>query len=582
MNFSVYQKIWSILTLQQRRNAIGLFMLMLLGMLLETVGIGVVIPATALMTQKDLGVKYPQVASILEQLGSPDQPTLIMFGMLALVAIYALKVLFLSMLALWETRFAFKLQESLSRRLFENYLRQDYTFHLKHNSAELIRNVTGEVNLLTFDVTLPSIQLLSEGMVLMGLFGLLMVVEPLGALFAGIALGLTALIFHTATKHRVLRWGEARQYHEGQRLLHLQQGLGGAKDVKLLGREEDFLEQFSLHSAKFASVGQRQKTLLQLPRLGTELLAVIGLAILVFTMLYQKMEVGAIIPVLGLFAASAFRLIPSVNRILGAVQVLRYGLPVVNRIHEEVRNTSQFSILKSSGEFTFAQQLEIKDVVFHYPDADVDTLKGVSLTIKRGEAIGFIGMSGSGKSTLIDVILGLLHPQEGKVEVDGKDIATNLRGWQNKMGYVPQSIFLTDDTIRRNIAFGLSNKEIDENSVWRALREAQLEDLIKSLPKGLETIVGERGIRLSGGQRQRIGIARALYHNPSMLVMDEATSALDTATETEVMESVFKLRGEKTVVIIAHRLSTITRCDRVYELSAGKVVRQESGAAITV
>jgi ABC-type multidrug transport system fused ATPase/permease subunit len=301
-------------------------------------------------------------------------------------------------------------------------------------------------------------------------------------------------------------------------------------------------------------------------------LAVSGLALLVISMLAQDRALEAVLPTLGLFAASAFRLMPSINRVMGAVQSLRYGLPVIDLLHEELNLAIPKVGSTPIPATPFHDVLELCQITYAYPGAAEPALKDISLAIQRGESVGFVGASGSGKSTLVDVLLGLLMTDTGKVLADGKDIHENLRNWQDQIGYVPQSIFLTDDTLRRNVAFGLANERIDDVAVQHAIRAAQLEEFVTSLPNGLETFVGERGIRLSGGQRQRIGIARALYHDPAVLVLDEATSALDTDTERGVMQAITALQGSKTVLIIAHRLSTVEHCDRLYRLHEGRLV----------
>ena len=573
-NPSTAQKIWDLLTLSERRSAVVLLGLMIIGMLLETLGVGLVIPVLALLTQQDLANNYPALQPTLRALGNPSQQTLIIGGMLVLVGVYLIKALFLALLAWQQTRFVYGVQAQLSQRLFTVYLRQPYTFHLQRNSAQLLHNATSEVVQLTQSGIQPGMILLSESLVLLGLCSLLLIVEPLGALIVVSILGTAAWGFHRLTRGRIARWGQARQHHEGMRIQHLQQGLGGTKDVKLLGRETDFLEQYRVHNVQSARMGQLQSTLQQLPRLWLELLAVSGLAILVISMLAQGRTLETVLPTLGLFAAAAFRLMPSVSRVLGAVQSVRYGLPAINVLHTELSLTTPKTINTHSPFIPFCTKLEISQITYAYPGTMEPALKNISLTIRRGESAGFIGVSGAGKSTLVDTLLGLLTPDMGEVRVDGKDIQANLRNWQDQIGYVPQSIFLTDDTLRRNVAFGLANEQIDDNAVQRAIQAAQLDEFVASLPDKLETLVGERGIRLSGGQRQRIGIARALYHDPAVLVLDEATSALDIATERGVMRAVDALQGEKTVIIIAHRLSTIEHCNRLYRLEKGWLVEE--------
>ena len=574
-NLSTTQKIWSLLTPAERRSAVVLLGLMVIGMVLETLGVGLVIPALALLTQSDLAHNYPALQPALQALGNPNQQSLVIGGMLVLVGVYLIKTLFLAFLAWRQTRFAFGVQVQLSQRLFTVYLHQPYTFHLQRNSAQLIRNVITEVSLFTGNGIVPGMMLLTESLVLLGLCSLLLIVEPLGALIVVSVLGTAAWGFHRFTRRHIAHWGEARQHHEGLRIQHLQQGLGGAKDVKLLGRETNFLEQYRLHNIQSARMAQLRTTLQQLPRLWLELLAVSGLAILVISMLAQERALETVLPTLGLFAAAAFRIMPSVNRVLGAVQSLRYGLPVINVLHKELNLTTPETANTRNPAAPFHTALELSQITYTYPGAAEPALKDISLIIQRGESIGFIGASGAGKSTLVDILLGLLTPNTGEVRVDGKNIQASLRNWQDQIGYVPQSIFLTDDTLRRNVAFGLPDNQIDDAAITRAICAAQLEDFANSLPQGLDTLVGERGVRLSGGQRQRIGIARALYHEPPVLVLDEATSALDATTEQEVMDAVNALHGNKTLLIVAHRLSTVSRCNRLYRLAQGKVVEEK-------
>ncbi len=570
------RKIWDLLTSTQRRSAVTLLGMMFIGMVLETLSVGLVIPAIALLTQGDSSRNYPALQPVLQMLGNPSQKALIFGGMLALVGTYFIKTLFLALLAWRQTRFAFGVQANLSQRLYTVYLRQPYTFHLQRNSAQLIHNVINEVSLFIGNGILPGMVLLTETLVLLGLCALLLIVEPLGALVVVSVLGTAAWGFHRLTRGLIARWGKARQYHEGLRLQHLQQGLGGAKDVKLLGRETDFLEQYRVHNVQSTHAVQLHATLQQLPRLWLELLAVSGLVMLVVTMLAQGRALEAVLPTLGLFAAASFRVMPSANRMLGAVQSLRYVIPVIDTLHAEL-NLATPDAVNSPGRIApFSAEIELCKVTYTYPGAGGPVLNGISLTIQRGESVGFIGTSGAGKSTLVGILLGLLTPDSGEVRVDGSDIQNNLRNWQNQIGYVPQSIFLTDDTLRRNVAFGLADEQIDATAVQRAIKAAQLEEFVASQPQGLETLVGERGIRLSGGQRQRIGIARALYHDPAVLVLDEATSALDTDTELSVMKAVTALQGSKTILIIAHRLSTIQHCDRLYRLELGRMVAENS------
>lgn len=567
-------KIHIFLTPNERKRVWVLMVLIVAGMLLETLGVGLVIPAITLMMQGGIADRYPEIAPVIEYLGNPSQADLIAVAVLVLVAVYLIKNLFLAFLIWKQNNFAYDVQANLSQRLYAIYLGQPYTFHLQRNSAQLMRNVIGEVNVFTGAMT-SMLMFLSELLVVLGIAALMFLVEPIGVLIVVFVFGGTAWIFHRVMREHVSRWGRERQLHDGMRIQQLQQGLGGVKEVQLLGRESDFLAQFDLHNTSSARVWKLQTSFQGFPRLIFELLAVTGLAILLLVMLGQGRDFTSIAPALGLFTVAAFRLMPSVNRLLSSIQVLRYSLPVINTLHDELRLVIPASHCKhtvSGG--VFKNELRLRDITYIYPAATIPALQGVTISIEKGEFVGLIGSSGSGKSTLVDIILGLLVPSSGQVEVDGQNIQQGLRYWQDQIGYVPQSIYLTDDTLRRNVAFGLSNVQIDDLAVRRAIKDAQLEEFVASLSAGLDTIVGERGVRLSGGQRQRIGIARALYHNPAVLVLDEATSALDGDTEREVMEAVLALKGNKTILVVAHRLSTVANCDRLLCLETGKIVEQ--------
>jgi ABC-type multidrug transport system fused ATPase/permease subunit len=580
MDFSPARKLWQLLSAAEHRKAIVLLGLTIVGMALEMLGIGLVVPALALITQPDYIESVPILRRLSDRLGSPGPEALAVGAMLALTVIFLAKNVFIAFLTWYQTSFAYGVQLRLSQQLFEDYLRQPYSFHLQRNSAQLMRNVTGEVDILRGSALIPATLLLSEVTVLAGLCTLLIAVEPLGALIVIAVLGVAAWLSHRLTRSYVARWGQARQRHEGARIQHLQQGFGGVKDVKLYGREPLFLSLYRTHNEGNARAGRLQFTFLQFPRMWLELLAVTGLAILVLSMVVQGRPVALVLPTLALFAAAAFRVLPSVNRILTSIQALRYGVPAINTLHAELNLPKVDLSAATSHSFSFKGALELHDVTFTYPGASKPALQAVSLLVRRGETVGFIGASGSGKSTLVDVTLGLLTPDSGWVCVDGQDIRSDPRSWQDQIGYVPQSIYLTDDTLRRNVAFGIPDALIDESAVERALRAAQLDGFVRSLTDGLDTIVGERGVRLSGGQRQRIGIARALYHDPAVLVLDEATSSLDMETERGVIAAVIALQASKTILIVAHRLSTVAHCDRLYRMELGAVAEEGVPASI--
>jgi ATP-binding cassette, subfamily B, bacterial PglK len=574
-----FQKLWFMLNPAQRRMGMLLLGLMLIGMILETLGVGVVIPVLTVLTQSNPVSRFPALAPWLDLLGNPSHERLVVFAMLALIGVYVVKVLFLIFLTWLQARFVSWLNSDFSLRLFTGYLRQPYTFHLQRNSAELVRNAVGQVNQMTGAIK-SYMLIFTESLVVLGIFVLMVVVEPVSALLVTGVLGLASWGFYRFTKDRTKRWGEELQDHEKLRLQYLREGLGAVKDVKLLGHEKNFIDQYQVSNLGSAEIAKYYTTLTALPRFWLELLGVTGIVAIVLLMVAQNKPMESLMPALGLFAVAAFRLMPSANRLLNATQSVRFSSPAFENLHKEFCLLEEVKPLEEYSQLPFKKSVVLEGIDFRYPSAEALVLKEISLSIKQGESVGFIGGTGAGKSTLVGIILGLLVPVSGAVRVDDLDIQTNLRGWQDRLGYVPQSIFLTDDTIRRNIAFGLPADKINEAAVWSSLRSAQLEQFVNSLPEGLDTHVGEDGIRLSGGQRQRIGIARALYHDPSVLVLDEATSSLDTATENEFMKAVCALKGDKTLIIVAHRLSTVEHCDYLYRIKGGRMVEEGKSALL--
>jgi ABC-type multidrug transport system fused ATPase/permease subunit len=566
-----WKKAWRLLTQSQRRNTVFLFVLMVFGMFIESLGVGLVVPALAFMANDDPASISPWFAEVLRGAGNPSRELLIMWGLGAVLVIAIVKAAFMVFLGWKQSAVLADLGTTFAQRLFSNYMTQPWTFHLQRNSAQLLRNVTTEVTLFVTSLN-GWLNCLADGLILVGISAVLLVVQPVGAVVIAIVLGASTYLFQTLTRPAVARWGAARQHHEGRKYQHLLQGLHGIKDVKILGRETDFIRMFSSHNATVAHVGQRQALVSQLPRLWYELVAAVGLCLLAFTMLLLRTPQSVFIPTIGLFAVGAFRLLPSVNRLVLNSQHIRFMEPAVNVIAAELDHGIDRPPNDGRRRASFTAHLELRDISYRYPQAATDALRGVSLTIPRGSSVGLIGESGAGKSTLVDLILGLLEPTAGTIALDGHDIAADLRAWQNLIGYVPQSIYLSDDTLRRNVAFGQADEEIDEAKLANAIQSAQLSKFVASLPAGLDTVVGERGVRLSGGQRQRIGIARALYHEPDVLVLDEATSALDTETESGVMACVNALHGAKTLIIVAHRLTTVAKCDLLYRLKDGTIV----------
>ncbi len=571
---NIYKKIAFLLNAKQRKMIFVLFMLMLVGMVFETLGIALILPILAVITQKDFIDSYPIVGEFANFfVDNPTQEQIVIGGIIVMVGVYIIKTIFMLFLTWVQDKFTAGLTVSISKLFFSGYMHQPYTFHIQRNSAELIRNIRDEV--FGFIGAMSSAMiLLSEILIISGIAILLFVVDPgatmtiLGVFFLFVS------VFYFSTRLHILNWGRIRQYHNGKTIQQLQQGLNGVKDIKLLGREATFIDEYLYHMQERARVGILFGFIQAIPRYTIELLMIIVISIVVFIMINRGQDVELIVPLLGVFAMAAFRIMPSINRIIGNVQNLRFSLPTIEKLHEEYKLFIVDLENKNESFLDFQKEIKVDNISYSYPGVAIANLSNISFSIPVGKSIGFIGGSGAGKTTLIDIILGLLSPSQGSILVDGKDIALNMRAWQKTIGYIPQDIYLTDDTLRNNIAFGLRKDEINELWVRDALIKVELKEFIDSLPDGLDTMVGEHGVRLSGGQRQRIGIARALYHKPNVLVMDESTSSLDNTTESKVMQSINTLHGEKTIIIIAHRLSTIKYCDYIYKLENGKIIKE--------
>lgn len=566
-----FKKLFFIIPKSKKNKLVYLLFLVIIGMGFEMLGLGLLIPALTIMLDSNIQDTYPFIKPYLDYIGNPNQDSLIVGGMLTLCLVYLLKSLFLVYLSWEQSKFTSNLQSELSSSLYEIYLNQNYEFHLLRNSAELIRNIQSEI--ILFNRAAQALILLSTEMsMILAVITTLIFVEPLGILIVIIVLVISVLIFHFFSKGYLVKWGEIRQFLSMKLNQILLEGLGGVKDVKLLGRENYFIDRYEKANNEWAKINSFQLTLAQVPRMYLELLGIIGLSTLVISMVFQGNSVQALLPTLVIFAAGAFRMIPGFNRIMGAIQNVKLTVPVVNVLYKEFKLKLDSNKLIEIPEFNFIKTIKIRNLFFKYKRAIKYSLSDINLEIKFGETIGFIGESGSGKSTLIDLILGLLSPEKGKITVDGSDLKNNVKGWQSNIGYVPQTIYLTDNSLDKNIALGINDSKIDKEAVLNSIKSSQLENFVNSSDKGIKTFVGERGVRLSGGQRQRIGIARALYHNPSVLVLDEATSALDSETEVGVMDSILHLKGKKTILIVAHRLSTLKNCDKIFKMDKGKIV----------
>ncbi len=566
LSISTHRLLWSVLQPKERRSLSGVFLLILVGTILETLSVGLMIPVLSVIASDERKISL----FFLTIEPSFNKTQLIQLAVGSMLAVYVVKNVFLAVSTWIQRGFLTRVTSRIAARMLEVYIRQPYAFHLRKNSSSLIRN-TQDAQLIVAGGIEPMLTILTEGLVAVALFSVLVAIEPLGTICVIGVLLVATFVFQRFFDQKLQRWGALRQIQKGAIIQTIQQGLGAVKDLQVLGREDWFVDEHSERQSIDANLLRRINTVQAIPRLWLEVMAIAGLVGLVVIMLATGKDVDKIIPTVGLFAATSFKVLPSINKLVNSRQTLKVSRSTIETIHHDLDLPVELNQSNVNSSFQF-KSVAVENLDFKYEQSESLVLSNISLKIMSGEAVGFVGQSGSGKSTLIDIMLGLLEPKSGSVLINGQTIENVKQSWQKAIGYIPQTIFLMDDSLRRNIAIGIADSEIDDVAIREALKSAHLEDFVASLPEGIDTVVGERGVRLSGGQRQRIGIARALYHRPSVLVLDEATSSLDTETEHGVMQAVQALQGDKTVIIVAHRLSTVEYCDRLYRLDAGRIV----------
>lgn len=573
------RKLWVVFPRESKRRIPIVMILGFVGTALESISIGLVIPVMTTMSKATSGNSGSILQPLFNSLGIKSVGTMVGVSVLCIVAAFFVKNLYRLFYGWYQTKFNQASTQKLSAMLFRSFLHRPYTFHLQRNSAELLTVVQQEVS-MTVGLVSGLVGLIQEILLGATVAGLMFFTEPVAAIATMTILIIGTLLYTKVTKPRITFYGQQRQKIQAPLARYLLQGFGGVKDIKVLGRAGDFSTQYENQNLKVQEASLRFGVIKAIGPMWTEILAMSGLTVVVWVMVWQGRSPDRIIPLLGLFVIATWRFVPSINSIVALVNSIRYSQPAVASVFAEFEYIkSQNDIVKS--QIVFTDKVETSNLSFNYPNTDSPSLRDVNIVVRKGETVGFIGPSGAGKSTLVDVILGLLPPTSGELLIDGVDMHKNNLEWQSTIGYVAQSIYLTDDTVRRNVAFGIAERDIDEVALERSLKSAQLWDFVQGLPDKTHTIVGERGVRVSGGQRQRIGIARALYHEPEVLVLDEATSSLDIETETEVMSAIRALQGFKTILIVAHRLSTVQHCDRVYKIEDATIVGEGTLEQVT-
>ena len=570
LDFETIRKAWAVYPKQSKRRVPFVMLLGILGTAVEAFGIGLVIPVMTTMSKASPGNSGSILQPLFNFFGIRAVGTMVGVAVLSIVVAFIIKNVYQLFYSWYVSKFSNFSSQQLSSMLFRSFLRRPYTFHLQRNSSELLNVVQQEVG-MTLGIVIGTTSLLKEILLGGSVAVLMFITEPVAAASTLTILIFGSILYTKVTKPRIAYFGQQRQKIQAPLMRYLLQGFGGVKDIQVLGRAEDFSTQYEQQNLVVQDASLRYSLIRQIAPMWTELLAMSGLTVVVWIMVWQGRAPDRIIPLLGLFVIATWRFVPSINNVIGLVNSLSYSKPAVESLYNEFEYIKkQNEIIKTQAVFT--DKIEMRNLTFSYANTLAPSLRDVNIVVRKGETVGFIGPSGAGKSTLVDVILGLLPPSSGELLVDGVNMHEHNIEWQSTIGYVAQAIYLTDDTIRRNVAFGIAENEIDDVALERSLKSAQLWEFVQGLSDKTHSIVGERGIRVSGGQRQRIGIARALYHEPQVLVLDEATSSLDIETETEVMSAIRALQGFKTILIVAHRLSTVQHCDRVYKIEDATIV----------
>ena len=569
------KKFWILLNTAQKARAVLVLITTVVGAALEAAGVGLIVPFVSVVVSDSFTLPL-FLTDLWPQLNDFNRTELLYSSILLFLSFYIFKTMFILWLIALQASFYYSVQGMLSGRLFKSYMNRNYSFHLNNNSAKLLSNTITETTQFSQGFASSFLLLINDLLITLMILVVLFLFEPVGALLSSLLFGSMSLLLFAVSKSKSASWGQARQNKEAKRIKSAQQGLNGVKDIKLYGRENLFIEKYQAATGISLKAGRNQTVLQQVPKIFLELVAISALSGLIAYLVFIGNQ-SEIVASLSLFAAAAFKLLPTLARLVQSSQAIVFNTPVVTLIFDELvghenncqQNNKRLSLKRPA--LKFDKNINISNLSLTYDNVKKPVLDSINLNIEAGKMIGFIGPSGAGKSSLIYFILGFITPL-GTLKIDDEILTkSNISKWQQNIGYVSQMIYLLDSTVKENIAFGVPHQNIDDNKLQSAVKKAQIGEFVGSLPDGLETIVGEHGVRLSGGQRQRLGIARALYNDPPVLVLDEATSALDEVTEAEVMNSIQELHKHKTILIITHRISTVKNCDYIYKLKNGRI-----------
>lgn len=575
-----YKKIWILLNKREKEKFFSLLLLMIFTAFLEIIGIGSVMPFLAVLGNPEIIKSNQYLLFFYTYFNFNETNAFLKFLGFASIFILLFSAGFKTLTYYTLYRFGNIRRHSLSKKLFKSYLHQSYSFFLTKNSSVISKSILSEIDLVIAQSLMPSLILITYLIVLTFLIIFLVAVDPILALILISLFGGFYMIIYLTVRKYLTYIGNEREKANTKRFKIISETVGGIKDLKVLGKEKVYLDDFEKPSYEFSSYTSIYQIVAVIPTFLLEVLAFGSiLTMAIYSINTEEISLGNLLPVLGLYTLSALKLKPAANQIYSSVTAMKFGSSSLDSILKELKQikNEDISIENNNKRLKLTSKLTLNNINFKY-ETSKSIIKDININIKANTTIGIIGKTGSGKSTLIDLILGLLHPNSGEILVDGTLLTNdNIRSWQNSIGYVPQTIFLSDDTIAKNIAFGIPEDNIDRNKIEKVSQMAQIDEFILTLEDGYETQIGERGVRLSGGQRQRLGIARALYNNPELLLLDEATSALDNETEEKIMDSIDNMHGNITIIMIAHRLNTIEKCDMIIELENGRIkVKKES------
>lgn len=573
------KKLYLLFNRHEKIKTLGLLFLMFIGAFMELIGIGAIPAFILIVASPEKVLLHPVSGAVARWFNADNSHNLLIIGSIGLISFFIAKGLLLACINYIKIRFVQYKYTELSGRLFTNYMQAPYTFHLNRNSAELLRNITSETHLLVYNVFITLLNITLNVVTLIFIVAFLIIVQPLFSLIAMLTLGALSWSMMKLVERKTNYFGqeEMQQRHVSNKTVL--EALSGIKDIQVLGRENHFISQFNLSIERRARARFFIEMVQSFNRPVFETITVIGVLGLALVLTANEHSIERTIAVLALFAAATYRLMPIFQGLVNEINTLRYHIYSVNPVFNDLQKLN--NNFKEYGNnqiqpLIFNREIRIENISFAYPNTDKDVLININLNILQGTVVALVGESGAGKTSFVDALLGLLRVDKGSISVDGINIYSALKAWRHNIGYIPQNIYLADDTLRHNVAFGISANEISDAQFWNAVEASLLKDLIEQLPEKENTMIGENGVRLSGGQRQRIGIARALYHNPRLLIMDEGTSALDSVTEKYIIDAIENLRNDRTIIMIAHRLTTVKNCDVICLMENGKITDKGS------